>query len=30
MDLAGDAFYIGLAVVFLGLSWAFVELCGRV
>jgi hypothetical protein len=30
MDLAGDVLYIGLAVLFLGLSWAFVKLCERV
>jgi hypothetical protein len=30
MDLVGDVLYIGLAVLFLGLSWAFVTLCERV
>jgi hypothetical protein len=30
MNLAGDALYIGLTVLFLGLSWAFVKLCERV
>lgn len=27
MDLVGDVLYIGLAVVFFGLTWAFVTLC---
>jgi hypothetical protein len=30
MDWAGDALYVGLAVLFLGLTWAFVKLCERV
>jgi len=30
MDLLGDLLYIGLTVVFFGLTWAFVKLCGRV
>jgi hypothetical protein len=30
MDLAGDVLYIGLVVVFFGLTWAFVTLCERV
>lgn len=30
MDLVGDALYIGLAVLFFVLSWAFVALCERV
>jgi hypothetical protein len=30
MDLVGDVLYIGLAVVFFGLTWAFVALCERV
>ncbi len=25
-----DVVYVGLAVVFFGVSWALVELCGRV
>ena len=29
MNLAGDALYIGLAVLFFGLTWAFVKLCER-
>jgi hypothetical protein len=30
MNLAGDAFYIGLIVLSFGLTWAFVKLCERV
>src|SRR5688572_19378255 len=30
MDWAGDALYVGLAVLFFGLTWAFVKLCERV
>ena len=30
MDLLGDLLYIGLTVVFFGLTWAFVKLCERV
>jgi hypothetical protein len=30
MDLVGDVLYIGLAVGFFALTWAFVVLCGRV
>ena len=30
MDLLGDLFYLGLAMLFFGLSWAFVALCARV
>jgi hypothetical protein len=30
MDLVGDVLYIGLAVAFFGLTWAFVILCERV
>lgn len=30
MDLLGDALYLGLAVLFFGLTWAFVTLCERV
>jgi len=26
----GDVLYVGLAVLFLGLTWAFVKLCERV
>ena len=29
MDM-GDLLYIGLAVLFFGLTWAFVKLCERV
>jgi hypothetical protein len=29
MDLA-DALYLGLTVLFFGLTWAFVKLCERV
>jgi hypothetical protein len=28
-DSMGDAIYIGLALAFFGLSWAFVVLCER-
>ena len=30
MDLVGDFLYIGLAVLFFALTWAFVILCERV
>lgn len=30
MNLAGDLLYVGLSVLFFGLTWAFVKLCGRV
>jgi hypothetical protein len=30
MDLAGDALYVGLSVLFFGFTWAFVKLCERV
>jgi hypothetical protein len=30
MDLVGDLLYVGLSVVFFGLTWAFVKLCERV
>jgi hypothetical protein len=30
MDLVGDLLYIGLAVLFFALTWAFVKLCERV
>jgi hypothetical protein len=30
MDLVGDALYLGLAVLFFGLTWVFVTLCERV
>ena len=30
MDLLGDLLYIGLAVGFFALTWAFVVLCERV
>ena len=30
MDFVGDVLYIGLAVVFFGLTWMFVKLCERV
>jgi len=30
MDLVGDLFYIGLTVLFFGLTRAFVKLCERV
>jgi hypothetical protein len=30
MDLVGDLLYLGLAVGFFALTWAFVVLCERV
>ena len=30
MNLVGDVLYVGLAVAFFGLTWAFVKLCERV
>jgi hypothetical protein len=30
MGLEGDLLYIGLSVLFFGLTWAFVKLCERV
>jgi len=30
MDLLSDLLYVGLAVVFFALTWAFVKLCERV
>jgi len=30
MNLAWDLFYVGLSVLFFGLTWAFVKLCDRV
>ena len=30
MGLLGDLIYVGLAVAFFGLTWAFVILCERV
>ena len=30
MDLLGDLLYVGLTVLFFGLTWAFVKLCERV
>jgi hypothetical protein len=30
MGLLADLLYIGLTVVFFGLTWAFVKLCERV
>jgi hypothetical protein len=30
MDWMGDALHVGIVVVFLGLTWAFVKLCERV
>ena len=30
MDVAGDALYVGLTLLFFGLTWAFVKLCERV
>ena len=30
MNLAGDLLYLGLSVLFFGLTWAFVKLCDRV
>jgi len=29
-DDMGDAVYLGLSVLFFGLTWAFVKLCERV
>src|SRR4029453_6310630 len=29
MNLAGDLLYVGLSVLFFGLTWAFVKLCAR-
>jgi len=30
MNLVGDMLYVGLNVLFFGLTWAFVKLCERV
>ena len=30
MNLMGDVWYLGLTVLFFGLTWAFVALCDRV
>ena len=30
MNLVGDAVYLGLTLLFFGLTWAFVKLCERV
>ena len=30
MNLAGDLMYVGLSVLFFGLTWAFIKLCERV
>jgi hypothetical protein len=30
MDLVGDALYLGITLLFFGLTWAFVKLCERV
>ena len=30
MSWAGDLLYVGLSVLFFGLTWAFVKLCERV
>jgi hypothetical protein len=30
MDVVGDALYVGLTLLFFGLTWAFVQLCERV
>jgi hypothetical protein len=30
MDLLSDLLYVGLSVLFFGLTWAFVKLCERV
>jgi hypothetical protein len=30
MDVVGDALYVGLTLLFFGLTWAFVKLCERV
>ena len=29
MTWASDALYVGLSVLFLAVTWAFVRLCGR-
>jgi hypothetical protein len=30
MNVVGDLLYLGLAVLFFGLTWAFLKLCERV
>ena len=30
MNLVGDALYLGITLLFFGLTWAFVTLCERV
>jgi hypothetical protein len=30
MSVVGDLLYLGLAVLFFGLTWAFLKLCERV
>jgi hypothetical protein len=30
MNLMGDVLYLGITVLFFGLTWAFVTLCDRV
>ena len=30
MNMVGDALYLGLSVLFFGITWAFVKLCERV
>jgi hypothetical protein len=30
MNLVGDTLYVGLTLLFFGLTWAFVRLCERV
>ncbi len=30
MNLVGDVIYLGLTVLFFGLTWAFLRLCERV
>ena len=30
MNLVGDVVYLGLILLFFGLTWAFVKLCERV
>ena len=30
MNLVGDVVYLGLTLLFFGLTWAFVKLCERV
>lgn len=30
MDLVGDVLYVGLVVLFFGLTWALVKLCEHV